>query len=81
MIAIVLFIFLIIWILLTKFAMKIGRYLFRRFRPDNPRVERWGAFWGFMLRWAGCWFIGRWKRSLSAFMRHKCASRRGLRFM
>ena len=49
MIAIVLFIFLIIWILLTKFAMKIGRYLFRRFRPDNPRAERWGAFWGFML--------------------------------
>ena len=36
MIAIVLFIFLAIWILLTKFAMKIGRYLFRRFRPDNP---------------------------------------------
>ena len=48
MIAIVLFIFLIIWILLTKFAMKIGGYLFRRFRPDNPRAERWGAFWGFM---------------------------------
>ena len=40
MIAIALFIFLIIWILLTKFAMKIGRYLFRRFRPDNPRAER-----------------------------------------
>lgn len=49
MIAIVLFIFLIIWILLTKFAMKIGGYLFRRFRPDNLRAERWGAFWGFML--------------------------------
>ena len=49
MIAIVLFIFLVIWILLTKFAMKIGRYLFRRFRPDNPRVEKWGAFLGFML--------------------------------
>ena len=49
MIAIVLFIFLAIWILLTKFAMKIGRHLFRRFRPDNPRAERWGAFWGFML--------------------------------
>lgn len=49
MIAIVLFIFLIIWILLTKFAMKIGRYLFRRFRPDNPRAEKWGAFWGFTL--------------------------------
>lgn len=49
MIAIVLFIFLAIWILLTKFAMKIGRYLFRRFRPDNPRTEKWGAFWGFML--------------------------------
>ena len=29
--------------------MKIGRYLFRRFRPDNPRAEKWGAFWGFML--------------------------------
>jgi len=49
MIAIVLFIFLIIGILLTKFAMKIGGYLFRRFRPDNPRAEKWGAFWGFML--------------------------------
>ncbi|WP_314044019.1 hypothetical protein [Kingella denitrificans] len=49
MTAIVLFIFLIIWILLTKFAMKIGGYLFRRFRPDNPRAEKWGAFWGFML--------------------------------
>lgn len=49
MIAIVLFIFLIIWILLTKFAMKIGGYLFRRFHPDNPRAEKWGAFWGFML--------------------------------
>ena len=49
MIAIVLFIFLAIWILLTKFAMKIGGYLFRRFRPDNPRAEKWGAFWGFML--------------------------------
>ena len=49
MIAIVLFIFLAIWILLTKFAMKIGRHLFRRFRPDNPRAEKWGAFWGFML--------------------------------
>ena len=49
MIAIVLFIILLIWILLTKFAMKIGRYLFRRFRPDNPRAEKWGAFWGFML--------------------------------
>ena len=49
MIAIVLFIFLVIWILLTKFAMKIGRYLFRRFRPDDPRAEKWGAFWGFML--------------------------------
>ena len=49
MIAIVLFIFLAIWIRLTKFAMKIGRHLFRRFRPDNPRAERWGAFWGFML--------------------------------
>lgn len=49
MIAIVLFIFLIIWILLIKFAMKIGRHLFRRFHPDNLRAERWGAFWGFML--------------------------------
>ncbi|WP_455228642.1 hypothetical protein [Kingella denitrificans] len=49
MIAIVLFIFLAIWILLTKFAMKIGRLLFRRFHPDNLRAERWGAFWGFML--------------------------------
>lgn len=49
MIAIILFIILIIWILLTKFAMKIGRHLFRRFRPDNPRAEKWGAFWGFML--------------------------------
>ena len=49
MIAIVLFIFLAIWILLTKFAMKIGGYLFRHFRPDNPRAEKWGAFWGFML--------------------------------
>ena len=49
MTAIVLFIFLIIWILLTKFAMKIGGYLFRRFRPDNPRAEKWSAFWGFML--------------------------------
>ena len=49
MIAIVLFIFLIIWILLIKFAMRIGKYLFRRFRPDNPRAEKWGAFWGFML--------------------------------
>ena len=49
MIAIVLFIILLIWILLTKSAMKIGRYLFRRFRPDNPRAEKWGAFWGFML--------------------------------
>ena len=49
MIAIVLFIFLAIWILLTKSAMKIGRHLFRRFRPDNPRAEKWGAFWGFML--------------------------------
>ena len=46
MIAIVLFIFLAIWILLTKFAMKIGRYLFKRYRPDNPRAERWGTFWG-----------------------------------
>ena len=49
MIAIVLFIFLVIWILLTKFAMKIGRLLFRRFRPDNPRAKKWGAFLGFML--------------------------------
>ena len=49
MIAIVLFIFLIIWILLTKFAMKTGRLLLRRFRPDNPRAEKCGAFWGFML--------------------------------
>ena len=46
MIAIVLFIFLAIWILLTKFAMKIGGYLFRCFPPDNPRAERWGAFLG-----------------------------------
>ena len=49
MIAIILFIILIIWSLLTKVAMKIGRHLFRRFRPDNPRAEKWGAFWGFML--------------------------------
>ncbi|MDO4878796.1 MAG: hypothetical protein Q3966_05805 [Neisseria sp.] len=49
MIAITLFIFLFIWIYLTKSAIKIGRYLFRRFRPNYPRAEKWGAFWGFML--------------------------------
>ncbi len=49
MIAITPFIFLFIWIYLTKRAMGIGRYLFRRFRPDNPRAERRGTFWGFML--------------------------------
>ena len=50
MIAIVLFIFLAIWILLTKFAMKIGGYLFRCFPPPTTPVRNGGVhFWGFML--------------------------------
>ena len=40
---------LYIWIYLTKSVMRFGRYFFKRCRPDNPRAERWGAFWGFML--------------------------------
>ena len=62
MIAIVLFIFLAIWILLTKFAMKIGRLLFRRFPPTTPVRNGGVHFWDLCWRWAGCWFIGRWKR-------------------
>ena len=53
MMAIALFICLFIWILLTKRVMNIGKYIFKRCRPDNPRAERWGAFWGFMLAMGG----------------------------
>ncbi|MDO4878328.1 MAG: hypothetical protein Q3966_03410 [Neisseria sp.] len=60
--AIILIIILIIWIHLTKSAMKIGRYLFRRFRPETPARKNGAHFGDLCWRWAGCLFFGQWKR-------------------